>query len=188
MPPVRRPASVVLLCLASALAGCSYGYGDDDDDYYYSEGPVSCGDAVERATIDTGELLDVEAGVGAGAFIEYEAGGTYRVTTACDADNGGDCYWDIVVRPLDGAPLIAAGPTDLEGEDSLGFSGDELRMVAFTGRDFDGFTLQTEPGAGLELDVLLDDACANRYLFWIGDGALRGGAPSNPIDLVPSEP
>jgi hypothetical protein len=186
MPLLRRSASVLTLCLAVPLSACSYGHGHDDD-YYYGDDEISCGDDIEQSTIDTDELLDVEAGVGAGAFIEYEAGGTYRVTTACDADNGGDCYWDIVVRPLDGA-LISAGPIDLESEDSLGFGGDELRMIAFTGRDFDGFTVQTEAGAGLEVDALLDSSCGNRYLFWVGDGALHSGAPSNPIDLIPSAP
>ena len=37
-------------------------------------------------------------------------------------------------------------------------------------------------------DVLLDNACGNRYLFWVGDGALHSGAPSNPIELLPSAP
>ena len=127
------------------------------------------------------------SGDGAGAFVEYETGGTYHVTTSCDVGQGGDCYWDIVVTPLGDAALLSVSPFDLESDDSVVLgSGNQLRMVAKTGKDLDGFSFQTEPGAAIELDVLLDDGPGNRYLFWVGDGALHSGAPSNPIDLVPS--
>lgn len=185
MPLLCR--SLLAVCVAAPLVGCGYGHGSDHHDYY-SDVEVSCGDVVEEASIDTDELLDVDAGVGAGAFVEYEAGGTYYVTTSCDADNGSSCLWDIVVRPLDGG-IASAAPADLEADDTLSFGAEEsLQLIARTGLDFDGFTLQTEPGAALLVDVLLDGACGNRYLFWVGDGALRSGAPSNPIELTPSAP
>jgi hypothetical protein len=193
MSPLRRLRALPALAFASLLAlplvGC--GYGDDHHGHYYDDDydPVtSCGDTIEEALIDTDELLDVEAGDGAGAFIEYEAGGTYHVTTSCDADNGGDCLWDIVVTPVGGA-ITSAAPADLEGDDSLSFgSDDQLRLVAETGGDFDGFVIETEPGATLQIDALLDGGCGNGYLFWVGDGALRSGAPSNPMLLTPSAP
>ena len=186
MPSARRLASLFAWCLSVPLSACSYGHINDDDDW--SDVEYSCGDTIEEATIDTGELLDVEAGAGAGLFVEYESGGTYHVTTACDADSGGECYWDVLVRPIDGG-LISAGPRGLEASDSLSFvADDELRLAAFTGRDFDGFTVQTEAGATLEVDALLDNGCGNRYLFWVGDGAIHSGAPSNPIRLIPSAP
>lgn len=185
MPLLCR--SVLALCLAAPLVACGYGHGSEHDGYHYPEGPdLTCGDVVEEASIDTDELLDVDAGVGAGAFVEYEAGGTYHITTSCDS--GSDCLWDIMVQPLAGT-IVSAAPLDLEGDDSLSFGADDqLRLVAYTGRDFDGFMVQTEPGAPLRVDVLLDNACGNRYLFWVGDGALHSGAPSNPIDLSPSAP
>lgn len=178
----------VSVLAAPLLVGCGYGDGSNHHDQDYIDDVVSCSDVIEESSIDTDELLDVEPGAGAGTFVEYEAGGTYHVTTSCDADSGADCYWDIVVRPLEGA-LVSAAPLDLESDDSLSFGADDsLRLVANTGRDFDGFTIQTEPGAALEVDALLDSACGNRYLFWVGDGALHSGAPSNPMDLIPSEP
>lgn len=171
------------------MVGCGYGDGSHRDDHYDADDvAVTCGDGVEQSTIDANELLDVDAGAGAGTFIEYDSGGTYHVTTSCDSDNGGECYWDIIVKPLDGA-IVSAAPFDLETDDSLSFGPeDTLQLVAYTGSDFDGFILETEPGARLQVDVLLDQACGNRYLFWVGDGALHSGAPSNPIELVPSAP
>ena len=185
---LRHSSRPLLGLLAVPLfVACGYGdhrsYRDDYSDYPPPTSSVN----IEEATIDTDQLLEIDPGDGAGAFVEYETGGTYHVTTSCDVGQGGDCYWDILVTPLGDASLLSVSPFDLESDDSvvLGF-GNQLRMVAKTGKDLDGFSFQTEPGAAIELDALLDDGPGNRYLFWVGDGALHSGAPSNPIDLVPS--
>lgn len=183
-PP--QPSSRWLLALgALALSACGYGRSHGHHDGYQDDGGYFCGD-IEQAVIDTDEILDVQAGDGAGVFIEYETGGVYHVTTSCDAAESGNCLWDILVTPLDGAPVLGLSPFDLERNDSLTLKRSEVRLVASTGGDFDGFSLRTEPGAGIRFDAFLDYGCANRYLFWVGDGALREGAPSNPVDLVPS--
>ena len=183
--PFSRPLFVLLG--VPLFVACGYGdhhrsHGDGYTDYPPNSPPA----VVEEASIDADELLEIEPGDGAGAFVEYEAGGTYPVTTSCDVGQGGDCYWDIVVTPHDDEPILSVAPYDLEGEDSVTFGSDNVRMVARTGQDLDGFSFQTEPGTPIELDVLLDDGPGNRYLFWVGDGALHSGAPSNPIDLIPS--
>jgi len=189
MAPLLRS----LAALPGPLLFVACGYGDPEpSNRYEGEGYVtdgSCGEA-ESTAIDTGEILEVEAGAGAGAFIEYEAGGTYRVTTTCDTSTyGDDCRWDIVVTLLDGAPLESMSPVGLEDQDTLLFGDDtSVRFVVHTDTDFDGFSLQTEPGAAIRFDALLDGGCANRYIFWVGDGALHSGAPSSVLELVPSEP
>jgi hypothetical protein len=186
---LRSPSLVLALLALPSFVACGYGdHRRSDDDGYYAPAPGGQSGTIEQATIDTDQLLDVDPGAGAGAFVEYEAGGTYHVTTSCDFSSGAECLWDIVVTPLRGAPIKSVSPLDLEKDDSLGFGAtNQLRLVAYTGDDFDGFSFQTDPGAALEVDVFLDDAAANRYLFWVGDGALHNGAPSNPVDLVPSE-
>lgn len=189
--------SCLALALLSFPLAVACGYGDHDHRYYDDgyAGNNTGGSStstpsgnVEQATIDADELLDVEPGDGAGAFIEYESGGTYHITTSCDVAGGVDCAWDIVVTPLDGAPLESLTPVDLEKDDTVTIgSPNAVRLVASTGRDFDGFSFKTDPGAAIEVDALLDDAPANRFLFWVGDGALHGGAPSNPVDLIPNK-
>ena len=183
-----RFSSRSLLALLAVPLFVACGYGDH---HYHGDGytdyPPAPSPNVEEAIIDTDQLLEIEPGDGAGAFIEYETGGIYHITTSCDVGEGGDCYWDIVVTPLGGATVLSLAPYDLESEDSITLgSGNQLRMVARTGQDLDGFSFQTEPGASIELDALLDEGPGNRYLFWVGDGALHSGAPSNPINLVPS--
>src|SRR5215203_6098012 len=88
-----------LLALFAVPLFVACGYGDHtshqgDSWDAYSRNPPAQGD-IEEAVIDTDELLDVDPGVGAGAFIEYETGGTYHVTTSCDVGQGADCYWDL---------------------------------------------------------------------------------------------
>jgi hypothetical protein len=187
---LHRSRSLVALLFALPVVACSYGsdgHHDYDDDYEPGVGG-SASQPIEQATIDVDQLLDVEPGDGAGAFIEYEAGGTYHVTTSCDVAENGECYWDIVITPLDDSPVLSVSPIDLEGDDSLSLGeSNQLRLLASTGKDFDGFSFQTDAGAAIRVDALLDDAPANPYLFWVGDGALRSGAPSNPIDLVPGQ-
>jgi hypothetical protein len=188
----RFSGSLVAFLAALPLLACD---GDGHAHRHYGDGasPVdgaaSCGD-VQEAAIDTDQLVDVEPGAGAGAFIEYTAGGRYRITTTCDAATSRDaCAWDVVVSLLDDASIASVAPLALESEDSLTLrEGNSVRLIADTSTDFDGFTLDTAPGAAARFDALLDGVCANRYMFWVGDGALHGGAPSNPIDLVPSDP
>lgn len=184
----RCSRPLLVLLAVPLFVACGYG----DHDMHHGDGGYIPPDStpqgtIEQATIDADQLLDVEPGAGAGAFIEYESGGTYHVTTSCDVGQGGACVWDIVVTPLADAALLSVSPLDLESDDSVTLgSGNQVRLVARTGKDFDGFSFQTDPGAAIEVDALLDDGAANRFLFWVGDGALHSGAPSNPIDLVPS--
>lgn len=189
--PSFRSSLVLAAVVVPLLAACGYG---DGRRYDYYEGPGEPAPApaptgpIEQAMIDADQFLDVEPGEGAGAFVEYEKGGTYHVTTSCEVKSGVDCLWDIVVTPLDGAPITTIAPFDLEKDDTLTFGEvNRLRLIAYTADDFDGFSFQTDPGATLEVDVFLDDKAGNQFLFWVGDGALRSGAPSNPVDLVPSE-
>lgn len=186
----RHPRSLVALVSLPLLVACGYGDHHHRDDYYddnYTSQPQQPGNAadVEEAIIDANETLDVDPGKGAGLFVEYEAGGTYHLTTSCDVDQG-DCFWDIFATPLDRAAIKNVAPTDLESDDSVTFTGNQVHLVTYTLSDFDGVTLQTEPGAALEIDAFLDNVPGNRYVFWVGDGALHSGAPSNPVDLVPS--
>jgi len=183
--PIRSPRSLALAVLPFAVA-C--GYGDHHHGgYYYEDGYTSNPDSgnVEQSTIDADQVLDAKPGEGTGAFIEYASGGTYRVTTSCNAEQS-DCYWDILVTPLGDAKLKSASPVDLEDNDVLSLGSNQANLVAHTGNDFDGFTIETDPGAGIRFDAILDNGDARPFIFWSGDGALHSGASSNPIDLVPN--
>jgi hypothetical protein len=48
-------------------------------------------------------------------------------------------------------------------------------------------TFDADPGAVVELDVFLDNNEDPHFIYWIGDKVLHQGAPSDPMDLAPSE-
>jgi hypothetical protein len=183
---MARLASTLLVLLALPLTACGY---DSHDRYEHVSYETECG-TVREAVIDTNAGLETDLGVGAGAFVEYVEGGSWRVFTTCDTfDSGYSCYWDMIVSPLEANAILSSSPEALEGPDSLSWeTPDSLRFLAYTDYEYDGFSFEAVPGVGMRVDVLLDSGCGNRYLFWQGDGARHEGAPSNPMDLIPSAP
>ena len=177
--------------MSLSVAGCMTNHDGNKDcvgptcDSYVPPGDVA------ESNIDTGATLsEIEPGQGAGAFVEYQAGGKWRVYTACDtAITGYDCPWDIIVSVGSKDQIVKFDPEELETTDYIDWrTARGVRMVATNTLDFDGVSFETNPGATVRVDVYLDDAPAPAYIYWVGDGGLHQGAPSNPIDLIPTEP
>ncbi|HLV68749.1 MAG TPA: hypothetical protein VKY73_23195 [Polyangiaceae bacterium] len=183
--------SELVWCVLLALfvpAACS----DDDDDLEVClPENLECGTGdVRQSEIDTGIPLEADPGEGVGVLVEYLGDGRWHVFTTCDTERSGfECAFDVLVTPLDDAAVVEFEEEDLESSDvlaELGSNGVNLR--AFTDYDTDGFFLETEPGVGLSVDTLLDCGCGHPFIFWSGGGAIHSGAPSNPIELIPTEP
>jgi len=172
-----------------AATGCDAG---DDDVIYVSDYGSVCEPGVVVADIDRAAFLELDAGHYAQASIEYAGDGFWRVAVSCDTEASGyRCYWDLVVSPID-APLGAVDAEGLESEDDVStfFRAPGVEAVHFltqTSLDVDAFTLQTDPGAGLRVDVVLDDECAGPYLSWSENGAVVG-SPTQVTELYPLEP
>jgi hypothetical protein len=146
---------------------------------------------VVTAKIDTGETLTTDKGKGAGVFIEYAEGGRWHVFTSCDYDlYGEECQWDVLASVGSGGQITNAEIESAESADGDKLYSDStsVNLVVSTASDFDGMTFSTQPGATVRIDVLLGGAADARYIYWVGDGGLHTGAPSNPIDLKPSTP
>jgi hypothetical protein len=151
--------------------------------------PVSDSVAVPRRSIDTDAILtEIYPGYDTGLYIEYESGGLWYLYTTCsDVAVYGDCHWDVITT-VNGGDFIGTTGDDLESSDLLTFDDFGPRYDVYTGEDFDGVFIQTTPGASLEVDVLLDDDYAWDEVFWVSDGVAVIGPPSNPFELVPTEP
>jgi hypothetical protein len=157
-----------------------------------SEAPgCNAGPDAVQAWIDVNAEIETSPGQGAGVFVEYVAGGHWRLRTTCDiSKNATPCAWDIIVTPEDNRSISHVLPQDLEADtDSVRAYPDDPRsyqLIAKTSGDLDGITFDTEPQTAVLVDVFLDGACALPYFFWVGDGAIHTGSPSNPIVLVPT--
>jgi len=163
----------------------SYGGGS------YGGSGGSPSQSVVQATIDTGETLTTEKGKGAGVFIEYADGGRWHVFTSCDYDLYHEaCAWDLLATVQSSGLISNAVIESAETGDGdrLYSDGASVNLVVSTASDFDGMTFQTTPGATVRFDVLLSGASDARYIYWVGEGGVHSGAPSNPIDLKPSTP
>ena len=185
-----RAALFTLLPVAVALLACGY---DNDGDTASGSAVGGAGGGfsgeIAQAAIDTGAALASAPGQGAGAMVEYEGAGKWRVHLACDTALSSDrCRWDVFIEPLGAARIRNVSSEELEGDDAFDWDGQGARIIATTGTDIDTLLLEADPGTGLRVDVLLDDAPANEFIYWIGGGAIHRGAPTNPIDLLPTEP
>ena len=178
----RLPALASIVVLA---AGC-YVRVDDDHDHYIDGPPAS--PTIYEATIDPGEQLETTPGDGAGAFIEYESGGRWHVFTACDTNLSDlTCTWDVLVSA--DTEITNFDDEDLEAGDDVFRQGDyAVLLQAYTDVELDGFFFETEPGETVRVEAWLDGRRDARFIFWVGDGGLHRGAPSNPIDLTPASP
>jgi hypothetical protein len=187
-----RGVLVTMFPVFAALLACGY---DSDDTRSGSAtggaggyGGSSSNDAAS-STIDTGAPLTTEPGQGIGILIDYEGGGRWHVHVACDtALSNEQCFWDVIVEPLDGATLRNVSTEGLESTDAYDWDAGAARLTALTGTDNDGFFIDADPGAPLLVDVWLDEQPGNEFMYWISDGAMNRGSPKNPLILTPSAP
>ena len=187
-----RSALLLALPLVLSLCACSYDNGGARRVYDDSPPPSSTAcdyaEAPAQSRIDVDRQIEVDAGQGAGVFIEYGSGGHWQVTTSCDTlFTSTTCAWNVTVNSLDGAALSNVAATDLESDDKLGAVGSaSYQMRATTDVDLDGFSFDADPGSHVRVEAYIDDSCAIQYFYWVGDGALHSGSPTNPLDLAPS--
>lgn len=184
-----RRAFFLSIPLLLSSAACTYDNGDARRAW---DPPLEeCGPATPlQSTIDVDRQIQADPGEGAGLYIEYASGGHWQLRTTCDTLRSGEtCMWDVLVIPEQGSSIRNVVGADLEADDVLREYPNDAsiyQLGAYTSSDFDTFSFDSDPGATVRVDALLENRCALPYVFWVGDGALHPGAPSNPIDLTPS--
>lgn len=181
-PGAHRVWTAVLaaLPLAAGLTGCIV--VDDDDPYYYDDPPV-VDDDIATVGIDEGATLDAEPGVGAGVFIEYLGFGEWSIWTTCDTERTGySCEYDVFVS-AEGLDYVT--DSDLEGGDYLDVDFERAHAELSTDYDFDGFTFETFEGEPVLIEVWLDGVPDGSLVFWVENGDIWQGLPTNPTWFVP---
>ena len=183
-PWSRRAWTGVLTAAAMlALAGCIVVDDDDDDDIIIVDDPPPPDPFIESVPIDQGEGLSADPGEGAGVFVEYLGDGTWSIWTTCDSEfTGSACLYDIFATAPD---IRATGEDDLEGSDVILQDFDTLQLQADTTNDFDGMVFATRPGEPVQIEVWLDGALDGSLVFWVADGVILQGLPTNPVIFVP---
>jgi len=190
-----RRAFALGLPLAFLAVACTYDNGDAHHVLYDNPLPANCS-MPAASTIDTDAQIAIDAGLGAGVFIEYASGGHYHLRTACDTTrSNATCQWDIIITPQESKTISNVLAEDLEGSDTIHpypapanqpDASVSYQLTAETSTDLDGVTFDIEPGSAITVDAFLDNTCALPFFFWVGDGALHSGSPSNPLTLTPT--
>lgn len=154
--------------------------------------PTSTSNVPTRVAIATGETLEAEPGKGAGVFVEYQAGGKWRVWTTCDTEiTNTACHYQLSLQPEQGARLSTPStPVAGSGDNRIDSATSSLISASLTtSTDTDSLEFYLDPpGASLQLQASLDGAQDGRIIFWIGPDVLHTGAPSNPVIFEPTTP
>jgi hypothetical protein len=166
--------------------GCVIWPSDDGDDIVVVEPPV---DDTYYTTVDADQLLDTDLGYGAGLFVEYGTGGRWTLWTSCDSELTGTlCFWDAHVYAHSGY-ISDLYEYETEDYDYVDYRGDNaLTFHAETGSDRDTIEFYADPGAWVEIELVLDGYLSPEFFVWHGDGYVHDGATGSPVVFEPSAP
>jgi hypothetical protein len=141
-----------------------------------------------HAVIDAGQTLSTKLGEGAGAFIEYKPGGSWKVWTSCDTKlTGLLCHFEVnflsrgVISEVEGVDLKATDYWQRQGDGSY-------TLAVDTASDSPGLRFMTPPGAIVDMQLTLDGQIDPTYFVWVGDGSVHDGAPRSPVLFHPDQP
>jgi hypothetical protein len=189
--------AALIVATATGVAGCS------GSDVYYAPIGAPPPTVIRTVTIRTDWFVTpLNQGQEAGLYVDYKAGGEWRIQATCNVlesypcefDTSQDCTpppcaWDLVATARSG-PLdfVAAG---LDPEDRIYRANDgAIRLYFDTTTEIDSVRLLADPGEGLQLDVLLDYYNDVAVVSWTEEDAdeVTTGAPSNPVVFSPTAP
>ncbi len=144
---------------------------------------------IAEVVVDPGATMATSPGEGVGVFIEYAGAGHWDVYTTCDTYlSGAACGFDVVITPLSRVVGDVTG-YDLSPSDSVALRSDgSIQLVADTDYGMNGVGFDADPGATIQVDVLLDGIEQPRFVYAVSDGALVQGVPTNPAAFTPASP
>jgi hypothetical protein len=182
--------AVIVALLAGASVSCARS-GVDGPTALGAPAIVADGPSrveVALITIDTDATVPLSPGRSVGLFVQHAAGGHWNLSTTCDTRlSGQPCAFDIVVSPAPGASFSAVMGLGLSRDDTLDLRPDgSVHLLTSTTYGTDGISFDSDPGATVDLDALLDGVEQPRLVHLVSDGSVVEGVPTNPVTLEPS--
>ncbi|MFL5582108.1 MAG: hypothetical protein ACJ8AO_17215 [Gemmatimonadaceae bacterium] len=151
---------------------------------------VDPGPVIAEVSIDPGATLEASPGDGVGLFVEYAGGGHWNVFTTCDtAFSGTSCNFDVLVSADPRVQLSHVEGYELNAFDTLSLNGDgSIQLVTDTDFGMNGMSFDADPGATIEVDILLDGEAQPQFIYAVSDGVILKGVPTSPVDFTPAAP
>jgi hypothetical protein len=188
-------ASLVTLVagFGAGTSGCAPRAGVDDPAVLAAPALAAVGRSradIALVVVDADATIPLTPGESVGLFVQYARGGHWNLSTTCDARlSGQSCAFDVLVSPAPAASLSGVEGQGLSRDDALELRSDgTVRLVTATSFGTDGITFDSDPGALIEVDALLDGVDQPRLVHVVSEGIVVEGVPTNPVDLSPSAP
>jgi hypothetical protein len=152
--------------------------------------PPAEADPASHVGIDPGATVSASPGKSVGVYVEDTGNGHWNVFTTCDTSvSGATCSFDLNVTPEAGSAFSGIAPENLASPDAMTvLEGGTVQMTTGTRYLENGLSFHTEPGAFIEINVLLDGRPQTGLVHWVSGGVVQDGVPSNPVDFVPAAP
>jgi hypothetical protein len=187
------PRSTVAASLFVLVTGCVPRLDGDDTSLFAAPALATGGRSradVALVVVDADATLPLTPGESVGLFVQYARGGHWNLSTTCDTRaSGQSCSFDVLVSPASGSSFSAVEGHELSQDDTLELRSDgSVRLVTATSSGTNGMTFDSDPGALVEVDALLDGAVQERLVHLVSDGSVVEGVPTNPVHLSPSAP
>lgn len=185
---LRRMTSILGLAATVAVGAANTGCIIVSDRIDDGTTTTIVDDGTAALTIDADAEIDVSPGDNVGVLVQYASGGHWNVFTSCDTLwTDVACEFDLFITPEAGSSLFNVSSSELEGSDVIELLDDgTLHLQTTTTTSFDGITFDTDPGALVEIYMVLDGYEQPEYFYSVGDGRLQEGAPTDPVAFVPS--
>ena len=150
--------------------------------------PVVVDDGASEVDVDADATMQMEPGEGAALFVETTSDGHWSIYTSCDTKvSDSSCNFDILISAVDATSIDNLVGSDLGSADSLTVREDgTIHLVTNTSLGLDGVDFDADPGARIEIDMLLDGVEQPGLVTWVSNGDVLQGAPSNPVDFNPA--
>lgn len=143
-------------------------------------------------TVDTNQVMNAKGGDGVGVFVEYKAGGHWKVWMTCDSNKSNlDCDFDVKASAasIHNAVTTPGTSTSMTLAQTQGTGTVEASVLMTT--DVNGFTFDTDPSARITIDATVSGIHTGDFFFWVQDGKVNGGYGghlTNPLSFESSQP
>ncbi len=182
-----------LLVLATAffvpvLAACIITHDD------HGGAPPPANTQPLTVSVDTDQTMShVAGGQGVGLFVQYAAGGHWRLRWTCDtAISGLACDFAVKLHGTTVANAKSLFDPSEKGGSLDASTPDELVVSSHTTMGVDELDFDAAPGADLKIDLAVSGLRDGSFFFFVQNGQIDGNFPSSkltdPLIFEPSAP
>lgn len=183
-----------------SLVACIIDTGSSNNNRNPPPGPTATATGPSKplvVVVETNQTLSAAGGDGVGVFVEYRAGGHWKVWDTCDTNkSGASCDFDLVIsaaqQPVSNAVSLQSGAATTLAPGANG----SLEATSSITTQVSGLTFDTAPGDTITVDATVSGIHSGDYFFFVerlADGSYKvnggfGGNLTNPLSFQPSAP